>query len=130
MDRQFFNPPPISMSFDAFVPLPPPISVDFNSFEPPPPPQPESRLMFDLRPFDSGIIPASQPDPPAFQQPPSNSVPALKARPSLGGVQSAPKGPNPITEATIKVIDQMSASVGGIVPLLIGGGVLLIILLR
>ena len=104
MDRQFFNPPPISMSFDAFVPLPPPISVDFNSFEPPSPPQP---------------------DPPA-----SNSVPALKARPSLGGVQSAPKGPNPITEATIKVIDQMSASVGGMVPLLIGGGVLLIILLR
>ncbi len=125
MDRQFFNPPPISMSFDAFVPLPPPISVDFNSFEPPPPPQPESRPMFDLRPFDSGIIPAPRPDPPA-----SNSVPALKARPSLGGVQSAPKGPNPITEATIKVIDQMSASVGGMVPLLIGGGILLIILLR
>ena len=102
MDRQFFNPPPISMSFDAFVPLPPPISVDFNNVAPPPPPP--------------------QPDPPA-----SNSVPASKAR---GGVQSAPKGPNPITEATIKVIDQMSASVGGIVPLLIGGGVLLIILLR
>jgi hypothetical protein len=105
MDRQFFNPPPISMSFDAFVPLPPPISVDYNSFEPPAPPQPEeSKPMFDLR--------------------------ALKARPSLGGVQSAPKGPNPMTEATIKVIDQMSASVGGIVPLLIGGGILLIILLR
>jgi hypothetical protein len=122
MDRQFFNPPPISMSFDAFVPLPPPISVDYNSFEPPAPPQPESRPMFDLRPFDSGKIPASQPNPPE-----SNSVPALKAR---GGVQSAPKGPNPITEATIKVIDQMSASVGGMVPLLIGGGILLIILLR
>jgi hypothetical protein len=122
MNRQFFNPPPISMSFDAFVPLPPPISVDYNSFEPPAPPQPESRPVFDLRAFDSGKLPASQPDPPA-----SNSVPASKAR---GGVQSAPKGPNPITEATIKVIDQMSASVGGIVPLLIGGGVLLIILLR
>jgi len=115
MDRQFFNPPPISMSFDAFVPLPPPISVDYNSFEPPAPPQPESRPLFDLRAIDSGKLPAS------------NSVPASKAR---GGVQSAPKGPNPITEATIKVIDQMSASVGGIVPLLIGGGVLLIILLR
>ncbi len=122
MVRQFFNPPPISMSFDAFVPLPPPISVDFNNFAPPPPPQSESRPMFDLRVFDSGKLPASQPDPPA-----SNSVPASKAR---GGVQSAPKGPNPITEATIKVIDQMSASVRGMVPLLIGGGILLIILLR
>jgi hypothetical protein len=116
MDRQFFNPPPISMSFDAFVPLPPPISVDYNSFEPPAPTQPESQPLFDLRAFDSGKLP-----------PASNSVPASKAR---GGVQSAPKGPNPIIEATIKVIDQMSASVGGMVPLLIGGGVLLIILLR
>ena len=75
---------------------------------------------------------------PIFRPPPPQ-IPSFKPtkfsrvhpmnQPTLfGGVQSAPKGATPLTDG---ILDKLSSSMDGMmIPLLIGGGVLLIILIR
>ena len=149
MDRQFFKPPPVATSFDNFTPPPPP----------PPQPEPQPREHLALHEMGVGgktdsrgrlLLPHEVLD----QQPPPMSQP-----PYIGGVQSAPKvaistpgiprppshqpfinKPQPRTNIPIPFMAKLqpepiqnapTSGMGGMmIPLLIGGGILLIILLR
>ena len=95
------------------------------------PPQPEP----ETQPFLSPKI--------SFQHMklPSDIPVTFKSRPFLGGVMSAPKGATPTQDVTKGatptqsvtggITEQISSSMGGMmIPLLIGGGILLIILIR
>ena len=141
MDRQFFKPPPMATSFDNFTPPPPP--------PPQPEPQPQPFRLPLPHEMDAGMPFGN----PFLSRPPPMSQPTIfNPRPFLGGVQSAPKGatstpgiprpqshkPNIIKPrndftALQNVIGTNGAPVstnGMMIPLLICGGILLIILLR
>ena len=129
MDRQFFKPSPHATSFDNFTPLPPvPVQPPPQHPHPhPPPPTPDGMPFADALFFDPIFRPP--PPPPPSNKPiklarvhPMNHLPLF-----IGGVQSAPKGATPPTGG---IFDKMSSSMDGMmIPLLIGGGVLLIILI-
>jgi hypothetical protein len=133
MDRQFFKPSPTATSFDTFTPRQP--------------------LPHEM---DVGISHSSDRIPLPHEirnpQPPMTQPTLFNPRPFLGGIQSAPKGatitpgiprppshkPNidkPRNDFTVlkKVIGfngPPDSTNGMMIPLLIGGGILLIILLR
>jgi hypothetical protein len=149
MDRQFFKPPPTATSFDPASLGLPPVSQ----------PEPQARQHLPLHEMGVGgktdsrgrlLLPHEVLD----QQPPPMSQP-----PYIGGVQSAPKvaistpgiprppshqpyidKPKPRTNIPIPFMAKLqpepiqsaptSAMGGMMIPLLIGGGILLIILLR
>ncbi len=145
MDRQFFKPPPTATSFDNFTPPPPP--------PPQSEPQPHQPLPHEM---DVGISDSSGrrllPHEIRNPQPPMSQPTIFNPRPFIGGVQSAPKGatstpgiPRPPSHKPniIKPRNDFTAlknvvafngppdsTNGMMIPLLIGGGILLIILIR
>jgi hypothetical protein len=146
MDRQFFKPPPTATSFDTFTP---PASLGL-----PPVSQPEPQARQPLpHEIDPGM---RQPLPHEIRnpQPPMSQPTIFNPHPFIGGVQSAPKGaistpgiPLPPSHKPniIKPRNDFTAlknvvgfngppdstnTNGMMIPLLIGGGILLIILLR
>ena len=133
MDRQFFKPPPTATSFDTFTPRQPlPHEMDIGISD------------------SSGRIPL--PHEIRNPQPPMSQPTIFNPHPFIGGVQSAPKGatitpgiPRPPSHkpnimkprndftALKKVVGfngPPDSTNGMMIPLLIGGGILLIILLR
>ena len=128
MDRQFFKPAPRATSFDNFTPLPPvPVQPPPQHPHPhPPPPTPDGMPFADVLFFD----PIFRPPPPPI--PSTKPTKLARVHPMnlplcIGGVQSAPKGATPPTD---EIFDKLSSSMDGMmIPLLIGGGVLLIILI-
>ena len=134
MDRQFFKPSPRATSFDDFTPLPPvPVQPPPQHPHPhPPPPRPDGipDVLFDGMPFEDMVYINRTPPPPPSTKPTKFSrVPPMKHLPLfIGGVQSAPKGATP--PPTGGILDKLSSSMDGMmIPILIGGGVLLIILI-
>ena len=133
MDRQFFKPSPRATSFDNFIPLPPiplepPPHPQPHPHPHPPPPTPDGMPFADALFFDPIFRPPPPPipstKPTKFSRvPPMNHLPLF-----IGGVQSAPKGATP--PPTGGIFDKLSSSMDGMmIPILICGGVLLIILI-
>ena len=123
MDRQFFKPSPHATSFDNFTPLPP-VPVQPPPQHPHPPPPTPDGMPFE----DIAYINRTPPPPPPSSKPTKFARP-MNLPPYIGGVQSAPKGAAP--PPTDGILNKLSSSMDGMmIPLLIGGGVLLIILIR
>ena len=123
MDRQFFKPAPRATSFDNFTPLPP-VPLEPPPQHPHPPPPTPDGMPFE----DIAYINRTPPPPPPSTKPTKFTRP-MNLPPYIGGVQSAPKGATPPPASGI--FDKLSSSMDGMmIPLLIGGGVLLIILIR
>ena len=115
MDRQFFKPPPNATSFDDFTPLPPV------------PLEPPQQHNTDGMPF-ADIVYISRTIPPPPSSKPTKFARPMNLPPYIGGVQSAPKGATP--PPTGGILDKLSSPMGNMtLPLLIGGGVLLIVLI-
>ena len=123
MDRQFFKPAPRATSFDDFTPLPAVVLEPPPQHPHPPPPTPDGMPFEDI-----AYINRTPPPPPPSSKPTKFARP-MNLPPFIGGVQSAPKGAVP--PPTDGIFDKLSSSMDGMmIPLLIGGGVLLIILIR
>ena len=124
MDSQFFKPPPIGTMMPHSRSPP-----NYTPHPHPPPPTPDGMPFADALFFDPIFRPPPPPipstKPTKFSRgPPMNHLPLF-----IGGVQSAPKGATP--PPTGGILDKLSSSMDGMmIPLLIGGGVLLIILIR
>ena len=92
----------------------------------PPPPTPDGMPFADVLFLDPIFRP---PPPPIPSTKPTKFTRPMNLPPYIGGVQSAPKGATPPPASGI--FDKLSSSMDGMmIPLLIGGGVLLIILIR
>ena len=129
MDRQFFKPSPRATSFDDFTPLPPVVLEPPPQHPHPPPPRPDGMpdVLFDGMPFEDIVYINRTPPPPPSSKPTKFARP-MNLPPYIGGVQSAPKGATP--PPTGGILDKLSSPMGNMtLPLLIGGGVLLIVLI-
>ena len=125
MDRQFFKPSPRATSFDDFTPLPP-VALEPPPQHPhPPPPTPDGMPFADVL----FLGPIFRPPPPSIPSTkPTKFTRPMNLPPFIGGVQSAPKGATP--PPTGGILDKLSSPMGNMtLPLLIGGGVLLIVLI-
>ena len=141
MDRQFFKPSPTATSFDTFTPLQPlPHEMDVGmSFRQPLPheirnPQPpmSEPTIFNPRPFIGGVqsAPKGATSTPGIPLPPSHKPNIIKPRNDFTALKNV-IGFNGPPDSTNGIQTAPSSSVGGMmIPLLIGGGILLIILIR
>ncbi len=146
MDIQFFQPPPTATSFDNFTPPPPPQSEPQPFHQPLPhemdagmpfgnpflsrPPPMSQPTIFNPRPFLGGVqsAPKGAISTPGIPRPPSHQPNIRKPRIDLTTIKKVigfDGPPDPIIQTA------PASSMGGMmIPLLIGGGILLIILIR
>ena len=147
MDRQFFKPSPTATSFDTFTPRQPlphemdigisdssgriPLPHEVRNPHPPMTQPPMSRpTIFNPHPFIGGVqsAPKGATITPGIPLPPSHKPNIIKPRIDLTALKKVigfNGPPDPIIQTA-----PTSSMNGMMIPLLIGGGILLIILIR